>query len=187
VGGVLALVALVIVVVALQLPSGGAGGGATDGPNPTASGGPDPTATEEPTPTPPAEPSPVPIDEPATITPGLTAAIGSLEAVQGEARRPGEVAGPAIRFEVSIRNATSDAVDLGTTVVTVDYGADRAPALQLTEPGGRPLPASVAPGETATAVYIFTVPVDQRGVVHITVDYALGVPPLEFTGPAPVA
>ena len=97
------------------------------------------------------------------------------------------MSGPAIRFRVAITNSTSTAIDLASTVVTVDYGAERTPALQLYEPGSSPLPSSAGPGDTATAVYIFTVPVDQRGLVHITVDYAVGIPPLEFTGPVPTS
>jgi hypothetical protein len=185
-GAALVVITLIVVLVAIQLPSGGETGGA---PSPTHSPTPGSTSTPtgDPTPVPQAAPSSIPIDEPGTIEPGVTASIDTIEAVQGEAKGPGEVAGPAIRFRVSISNATTAAIDLGATVVTVDYGADRIPALELFEPGASPLPDSVEPGATATAVYIFTVPVDQRGLVHITVDYSVGVPPLEFTGAVPAA
>jgi hypothetical protein len=185
-GAALVVITLIVVLVAIQLPSGGTPVGAP-GPSHSPSPGSTPTPTGDPTPVPQATPSPVPIDEPGTIQPGVTASIDTIEAVQGQAKGPGEVAGPAIRFRVSISNATKAAIDLGATVVTVDYGADRIPALELFEPGASPLPASVEPGATATAVYIFTVPIDQRGLVHITVDYTVGVPPLEFTGPVPAA
>ena len=185
-GAALVVITLIIVLVAVQLPSGGSAG---ESPGPT--GAPTPSGTwtpsGDPTPVPPATPSAVPIDEPGTIEPGLTAAIGQIEAVQGEARGPGEVAGPAIRFQVAIANTTSAPVDLSATVVTVDYGTARTPALELFEPGASPLPNSVAAGQTATAVYIFTIPVSERALVHITVDYTVGVPPLEFTGPVPAA
>jgi len=186
-GGALVVITLIIVLVAIQLPSGGTA--PVGAPSPSGKPTPNSTSTPsgDPTPVPSATPSPVPIDEPATITPGVTASIDTIEAVQGEAKGPGEVAGPAIRFRVSIANSTSKAIDLGATVVTVDYGADRTPALELFEPGASPLPNSVEPGATATAVYIFTIPVDQRGLVHITVDYTVGVPPLEFTGPVPTS
>ena len=185
-GGALVVITLIVVLVAIQLPSGGSAG---DSPGPTDSPTPGTTSTPsgDPTPVAHATPSPVPIDEPATIEPGVTASIDTIEAVQGEARGPGEVAGPAIRFRVSITNSTSAAIDLGATVVTVDYGAERTPALELFQPGASPLPASAEPGATATAVYIFTVPVDQRGLVHITVDYTVGVPPLEFSGAVPAS
>jgi hypothetical protein len=183
-GGALVVITLIVVLVAIQLPSGGSAGDSpdpTDAPTPGSSS----TPTGDPTPVPQATPSPIPIDEPGTIEPGVTASIDTIEAVQGEARGPGEVSGPAIRFRVSIKNSTSEAIDLASTVVTVDYGADRTPALQLYEPGASTLPSSAEAGATASAVYIFTVPVDQRGLVHVTVDYAVGIPPLEFIGPVP--
>jgi hypothetical protein len=186
-GAALVVITLIIVLVAIQLPSGGTSPVGSPGPT----GTPSPRDTAEPsgdpTPVPQATANPIPIDEPGTIEPGVTASIDTIEAVQGEAKGPGEVAGPAIRFRVSISNTTSAAIDLGATVVTVDYGTDRTPALELFEPGASPLPSSVDPGATATAVYIFTVPVDQRGLVHITVDYTVGVAPLEFTGPVPAS
>ena len=183
-GDALVVITLIIVLVALQLPSGGTAG---ETPDPSDSPAPGTTSVPsgDPTPVPQATPSPIAIDEPGTIEPGVTASIDTIEAVQGEAKGPGEVAGPAIRFRVSIANDTAAAIDLGATVVTVDYGTDRTPALQLFEPGASALPTSAAPGETATAVYVFTIPVDQRGLVHITVDYSVGVPPLEFTGAVP--
>lgn len=187
-GGALVALTLVIVLVAVWLPAGSTGGGTPEpGETSPSASGPSASPTGEPTPVPPATPSPVPLDEPAAIQPGLVASIDQIEAVQGEARGPGEVAGPAIRFRVSIVNSTSAAVDLTGTVVTVDYGAERTPALQLFEPGASPLPGSVAAGATATAVYIFTIPVDQRSLVHITVDHSVGVPPLEFTGAVPTS
>jgi hypothetical protein len=171
-GGALVVITLIVVLVAIQLPSGGSAGDSPD-PTDTPTPGSSSTPTGDPTPVPQATPSPIPIDEPGTIEPGVTASIDTIEAVQGEARGPGEVSGPAIRFRVSIKNST------------VDYGADRTPALQLYEPGASTLPSSAEAGATASAVYIFTVPVDQRGLVHVTVDYAVGIPPLEFIGPVP--
>jgi hypothetical protein len=187
-GGALVAITLVIVLVAVWLPAGSSGGGAPDPgeTTPSASGPSSSPTPGEPTPVPPATPSPVPLDEPAAIQPGLVAAIEQIEAVEGEARGPGEVAGPAIRFRVTFVNSTSDAVDLSSTVITVDYGDARTPALQLFEPGASPLPGSVAAGATANGVFVFTIPADQRSLVHITVDYSVGVPPLEFTGPVPV-
>jgi len=147
---------------------------------------PDPSetpATPEPTDT--ASPEPVPIESPGVIVSGVTAEVTGIEAVDGVAKGPGEVSGPAIRFTVTITNTTSSTVDLTATVVTVDYGADRTPAGQLYQPGASPMPTKVAAGDTASGVYVFTIPTDQRDLVHITVDYSVGVPPLVFTGKVP--
>lgn len=146
-------------------------------------------AAGDPSATPPVDPSipadPVVIDQPADISPGLTAAITGLESVAGEAKRPGEVAGPAVRVTVQITNSTSAPVSLLTTVVTAYYGADQTPALELGSPGASPMPTEVAAGAAATGVYVFTVPSDERGNVRVMVDYSVDVQPLVFQGAAP--
>ena len=182
------LVALAVVVVLLLRPWESGTPGADPGDRPgTVTTSPTPTPTDVATDEPqePLPPQPVPIESPGTITDGLTAAITGIEAVDGVAEGPGEVAGPAIRFTVSIVNTGSSPVDLSATVVTVDHGSDRVPGGQLNEPGGRPIPTTVAAGETATGVFIFTVPLDRRGLVNITVDHTVGVVPLVFSGPTP--
>jgi hypothetical protein len=128
---------------------------------------------------------PVEITQPADISPGLTAAITNLESVSGEAQRPGEVAGPAVRVTVQITNATDAAVQLLTTVVTAYYGDEQTPALELGAPGASAMPTEVAAGETATGVYVFTVPADERDLVRVMVDYSVDVRPLVFEGAVP--
>ncbi len=151
-------------------------------PAPNASG----TSSATPSAVPSASPTSAPIAGPGTIKPGLTAQITKFEAVNGVAKTPGETSGPSVRFTVSITNTGSSAESLATTVVTVNYGADRTPALQLSEPGGMDMPASVAGNGTATGVYIFTIPVDQRNNVRLEVDYSVKVPPLVFQGALPL-
>lgn len=128
---------------------------------------------------------PVPIGDPAEIAPSLTAKIVEIEAVEGEAQGPGEVAAPSIRVTVEVDNATKEASSLGTAVVTAYYGSASTPAAELREPGGRAFPDSVAAGETAEAVYVFSVPPDERDDVTILVDYALEYAPLQFHGEVP--
>ena len=130
----------------------------------------------------PEEKPPTAIDQPAPITPGLTAEISRVEAVDGTARGPGEVAGPSLRVTVTIENSTTADAPLNATVVSAYYGADRTPAPELREPGGSPLPASVGAGKTVTGAYIFTVPEDQRNNVTLMVDYSVDVTPLVFQG-----
>jgi hypothetical protein len=147
---------------------------------------PSPSATSPVTPTEgpavPEEKPPTAIDQPAPITPGLTAEISRVEAVDGTARGPGEVAGPSLRVTVTIANSTAADAPLNATVVSAYFGADRTPAPELREPGGSPLPAVVGSGKTVTGVYIFTVPEDQRNKVTLMVDYSVSVAPLVFEG-----
>jgi cytoskeletal protein RodZ len=189
VGGAI-LAAVVVVAIALAANSSGtpaASGSPSSSPSssatPTSTSTTDPVATDQPTPG--ATPPPVSIDEPADIVPGLQASIGSIEAVEGEASGPGEIAGPSIRFVVTITNSTASSSNLGNTVVTAYYGSDQTPAIELQKPGGSPLPAEVAAGATATGTYIFTIPAEERSNVRIIVDYSVDVAPLVFEGAVP--
>lgn len=130
-------------------------------------------------------PTSTPIGAAAESVPGLSATIERLETVQGEARGPGEIAGPALRFAVVVVNSTGASLELSTVVVNLDYGNDRIPGGEIAAPGGSPLPARVAGGATAEGVYLFTVPADARDLVNITVDYSVDVGPVIFSGPAP--
>jgi hypothetical protein len=187
-GASTALVIVAGVALALTLPAGSPGASSPTTPPATtpASDAPTPVPSESPTPvTQPPAGDPVPIDTPAEVVTGLIASISGIEAVDGVAKGPGEVSGPSIRFTVTIANATGAPVDLTGTVVTVDYGADRTPAGQLYEPGAVPLATSVAAGGTASGVFVFAIPPESRGLVHITVDYAVDVAPLVFAGATP--
>lgn len=188
-GAGIAVAAVVAIILVLTLPAG-LGASAGD-PSATPGGTTTPAAPHVPpsaTPTPVEQPpagEPVPIESPAPVVEGLTASITGIEAVDGVARGPGEVSGPSIRFTVTIANTTGSAVDLTGTVVTVDYGSDRTPAGQLYEPGAVPLPTSVPAGGSASGVFVFAIPPESRGLVHITVDYAVDVAPLVFAGAVP--
>jgi hypothetical protein len=131
---------------------------------------------------------PVPFDTPAEIAPGVSASVGSITAVTGVASGVGESGGPAIRFEVTITNAGAEAIDLQNARVTVDSGADLVPASELSGgPDIVPFPASLEPGASATAAYVFTVPVEARSDVRITLDYLASVPFALFVGAAPAS
>jgi lipoprotein-anchoring transpeptidase ErfK/SrfK len=182
----LALAVTAIVIATL----GPAPGVSTPGqsPEPSGSASPAPQTTADPSTPPEEDPAvptdkePTPIDEAAPITPGLTAEISRVEAVDGTARGPGEVAGPSLRVTVTINNSSPADAPLNTTVVSAYYGADLTPAPELREPGGAPLPSVVSSGKTVTGVYLFTVPEDERSNVTIMVDYSVDVDPLVFQG-----
>ncbi|WP_140425462.1 MULTISPECIES: hypothetical protein [unclassified Cryobacterium] len=175
-------------------------------PSPSRTASPTPAPTKSPTPAPPvpsapdpaagigvpstelAPPqvqAPVPLADPAAAVPGVVFSISELESVAGEARGPGEVAGPSLRFAVTVRNDTAVSVSLTSTVVNFYYGGEQSPATELAAPGGVPLPDAVSAGGTARGVFIFNVPDDGRDRVQIAVDYSAGVPIVLFEGPAP--
>ena len=113
---------------------------------------------------------------------GVRVALTSIESVTGKAVQPGEVGGPAIRVRVTMTNAGVRSLNAASSVVNCYYGANRKPAGALVEPGGVPLYGQLAPGKTTYGVYIFAVPVKQRGDVTITVDYRVEVPVVVFQG-----
>jgi hypothetical protein len=129
---------------------------------------------------------PHPFDVPAEIASGVTATVGSMSAVTGVASGVGESGGPAVRFEVTITNDSDEDIDLQNVRMLVDYGPNASPASELT--GGPDLvafPATLEPGASATAAYVFTIPVEDRSDVRVTVDYLVSVPFALFSGSAP--
>lgn len=128
---------------------------------------------------------PVAIDEVADAGTGMTFRLESLEAVEGEANGPGEIAGPAVRVTVVAANDSPSPVLLEGVVVDLTYGAQNTSASPLSGPGALRFSGEVAAGATATGVYVFDVPVDERGAVSVLVSYAAAVSPVVFQGEAP--
>lgn len=124
-------------------------------------------------------------DGSAPVADGVTVAIESLEAVEGEASQPGEVAGPSIRVTIAFTNTGSEAYSLSGAVANAYYGADLTPAIELAAPGGVRFPDQAAAGETVRGTFIFNIPEDSRDAVRITVDYAAAEPAIVFEGAAP--
>jgi hypothetical protein len=130
---------------------------------------------------------PVAIDEEADAGTGMTFRLETLEAVKGEATGPGEIAGPAVRVTVIATNDSPSPVLVEGVVVDLTYGPDATSAAPLSGPGVVRFAGEVAPGASATGVYVFDVPVDQRGAVKVLVSYLASVSPVVFEGPAPAA
>ncbi|TFC07205.1 hypothetical protein E3O42_00210 [Cryobacterium adonitolivorans] len=127
----------------------------------------------------------VPLTEHVSPVPGVVFGVGGLRSVGVDDPAPGEVGAPALRVAVTLRNDTDTTVSLGSTVVNVYAGTHQLPMPGLSESAGAPLPEQVAPGATATGVFLFAVPVEDRSSVKIAVDYAAGVPRVVFAGAAP--
>jgi cytoskeletal protein RodZ len=125
------------------------------------------------------------ISSAAPIVKSLTAEVTRMEAVQGEATGPGEIAGPSVRFTITITNSTGRKVDLSSTVVNAFAGTDSEPAIPLQGPGGKPFPSAVADGRTATGVFVFNIARADRSRVEVTVDTSVRNPVVAFKGAAP--
>lgn len=132
---------------------------------------------------PPVSP-PVPLNATVTLARGGKVKLSAIEIVQGEARGPGEVAGPSLKFQVTIDNPTGTAISTSNMLVNLESGSEKKPALQLSGPGVVHFPESVEPGTSASAVYVFNVAPADRDRIRILFDYGLTDPIAVFEGSA---
>lgn len=137
------------------------------------------------TPFAPPEMAPVPLDAASERQSGVVVRLDRIEPVSGEAKLPGEVSGPALRFSISIHNGGSTPIDLGAVVVNAYAGADETPLEFMTTPGGEPFSGQVQPGDTGRGVYLFSVRGIDQAEVTLTVDPKAGEPASVFRGVAP--
>ncbi|MHA7277748.1 hypothetical protein ACX80O_14680 [Arthrobacter sp. Hz1] len=128
---------------------------------------------------------PVDLEEPTVVTEGISARISTMEAIEAEAFGIGEIAGPALRFVITVENTTDDPVSLSNSVVNVEFGPESLPAVQLTGSGATGFPATVDAGGSASATLVFTVPADQRDQVRILLNLEASSPIAAFEGAAP--
>jgi hypothetical protein len=166
-------------------------------PEPSASAtAPDPAPSSEPAPAPSTDPDApfvpdtepaVPLTSTAEFGTGVSARVAGLESVAGEAEGPGEVAGPSVRASVVLTNDTGAAMSLDTTVVNLYAGDQLTPGEPLSGPGVSVFTGTLAPGASATGVYVFRVAPDLRDRLQITVSYDPTVTTVLFEGPGPAA
>lgn len=129
--------------------------------------------------------APVEISAGSSESGGVDIRVTAMEAVDGEAQGIGEVAGPAVRFTVSVTNNNDSPLDLSNAVMTVESGADNAPCTPLSGPDAVALPSAVDPGQSATGSYVFLVPVTSRDLVTVYLSYSVDAPVAAFKGAVP--
>ena len=198
-GGVLALLVVVLVAWLVFRGDGGdAEAGSPDGSaSPTGSGasvsGQSTVPTGNPTAPQPSASSPVTRrPSPVRASLGARANAGSdvavevtgIDKVRGTARGVGQTAAPALRFTVEVKNSAKQPVNLDLAVVNAYYGPKDSPASQLSGPGARALPQTLAGGATARGRYVFAVPVAERGRLRLEFSYSNVKPTVVFTGSA---
>lgn len=105
----------------------------------------------------------------------LEVTIGDVEAITAEAQGPGEVAGPAVRAVITVRNLGASAMDTAPFLVQGSIGQDRQPAMPLSL-GSESFPASIAPGQEGRAIVTFLRPVETPGPMLIGVGTVMGAP-----------
>jgi hypothetical protein len=124
---------------------------------------------------------PVPLNETADFDTGLTVKISDIDSVEGVAKVPGEIAGPALKIAVVAENSSKKAIDLRSVVVFVTYSKKHTPAIKLSD-GTRPLEGRLRPQAQRDGTYVFKVPRSERDLVRIEVSYSGKAPTVSFEG-----
>ena len=128
----------------------------------------------------------MPLDEPATTAGGVVVEVTSIESRTVDRQAPGEPSGPALAVTVRVSNNGSAAIDTSGSTVNLTYGGDEAiPAVALTARDTSVLPPSVAPGASASAVYLFSKPEVPSGDIRVIFDLLATEPDVVFVGPEP--
>lgn len=125
---------------------------------------------------------PVALDATGDVGNGVTVSLGSIESVTAEAQMAGEVAGPGVRFQVTIVNGSTEPIDLSDVIVDL-ADANGTPAIQMTA-GASPLGGSLDAGATASGIYIFATPDSYTNPATISVGYSAAAPVAVFSGDA---
>lgn len=101
--------------------------------------------------------------------------IVAVTPIQVQNQQPGDIAGPALSVVVAITNAGKAAFPGNAVGVIASYDNGQ-PASPVLDNGYAPIAGVVAPGQTATGTYPFSVPPASDSSVLVEVSYASGVP-----------
>jgi hypothetical protein len=162
----------------------GPSNGASSVPQPSATGTWTPPATDAPEG--PKTPAPVPtqsakIDEPVDFGSGVQVSLVSVKSTSVTARTPGELSGPAVLVTVTVKNDSTDKVNVDSAVVslTADKGGF---GVGTTAGDPKPLAGDIAPGKSTTGTYMFMLDPAKGRSVTVSVNYGAGEPVAVFTG-----
>jgi hypothetical protein len=123
-----------------------------------------------------------PLREKGDLGNGVTVRLSDIQQVDGEARGPGEVAGPALRVSIEVQNSTNNEVSMELALANLYYGRNRTPASPLSGPGLRTFPPMIAAGKAASARYVFGVPKQGRNPLAVEFSYTVEAPTVIFEG-----
>lgn len=127
---------------------------------------------------------PVKISQTSSIEFHAAAVITKIEAITIEARMPGEVTGAGLALTLKITNLGDAPFDTTRTLMTI-VGSDKAPGAEMSGGPSKPFSAEIKPGESATGVFVFTIPKDKRNPITVYVTLPSESPVMVFEGPAP--
>lgn len=112
---------------------------------------------------------------------GITAHLVSVASINAKAIGPGEVSGPAVSVKIQLANGSSEPVSLDAVTVNVTDSTG-APGLDMHGTETKPFSGALAAGRTSDGVYVFTVPLEHRNPITVSVSYSAGTPVVQFIG-----
>jgi hypothetical protein len=127
--------------------------------------------------------SPVAISAPADFGNKVTAHVVSIKSFNATAHGIGEIAGPAVAITLTVTNGSKSNVNLGSVTVTLaDHNG--TPSNPLSGSPSKPFSGNVAPGKSASAVYVFSLAKNHANPVTISLSYTTEAPVVLFVGDA---
>lgn len=111
---------------------------------------------------------PVAFDRTAEVDQDLTVRIEKTERIEAKAMLPGEIAGPAVVFDLVAENQTKEPIDLVAVVVECT-DAKGAPCGRISSDPASPFEGVLEPGESASGRYVFVIDEKQRKKVSLFV------------------
>lgn len=150
-------------------------------PVPAPSGG---SVTEKVEPRPVERASEAAIGQEAQVADKVKVTVEDVKAIETSAGVPGDVAGPAVQFKVSVANGSSEPVEVDNVVVNVT-GSDAAPGVLFQGSPTQQLAGKLEAGSSASGTYVFRVAPSARKPVKIEVSLNPSLPVVSFNGDLP--
>jgi hypothetical protein len=124
---------------------------------------------------------PVDLSATAEFGTGLSAKVLGNQKITFSAHLPGELSGPAAKVTVQFTNNSRTAVSLANVVIN-DADAAGTPMSSVTSAPAAPVSGSLAPGQHATGVYVFSLPPGFRNPCQLSMSYSTAAPVVLFVG-----
>ncbi|GGL87437.1 hypothetical protein [Nakamurella endophytica] len=124
---------------------------------------------------------PVPLTSAAAYGNGVTVTVSSIKKVTTTAQLPGEISGPGVQISLTFRNASSAPIDLGNVVADLQDASGVSAGAMSASPA-KPVTGSLAPGATATGIYVYTLGAQFKNPAHLSVSYSAQAPVALFSG-----
>ncbi len=125
--------------------------------------------------------APLPVSATADFGTGLTARVTANQKISFSAQLPGEVSGPAAKVTIQFVNNSAAAISLANVVVN-DEDAKAVPCTAVQSSPNAPVSGSLAPGKSATGVYVFELPTSYVAPLTVSVSYTTAAPVVLFVG-----